>query len=514
MARRTTWLIDMGDGTWAVSAAWPAASPCTAAPRPAPTAPPAATTANPSSPSAAAAGRPDHVAHPGPRCGGAIPDPTRGRTRRPPPTHPIVKEQAREPSHRLGPAAHRLGPAPLPGWAPLVDPGPRPLHAARSVGRWLVADPDRRRLPGRRRLQVLDHDDPAPGLSGPWPADRRPGRRRGRPAHHPPPLRAAAAGPGRWPSTRWWPCWPPCWPPPASPSTSQPTAHQASGQAQAQAAAGDDQPAVIRAVTKVLRAGAGRSSAITDAVRWLVDLWRQAEPAGRARQRARRWPPRPTPRPRLPPRSGGPTPDVVIAALEPAHRARHRPAARPGRRRRRLHPVVLRPPRRRPRSGPGLGLRARLAVPHRGRHGPGLLRGPAPGRLHGPRHRPRPGRAVPAGHPVPAHAGRRRRHPVLQRHPRPRAGPPPRPGRAGGQHPGHPRPGLPAQDAGRRLRRRRHPPRSPGHRSPTASSATRRAPRRARPRPPGPRRRPRPVRADAHMGAFATRPKRPAGGGR
>ena len=42
----------------------------------------------------------------------------------------------------------------------------------------------------------------------------------------------------------------------------------------------------------------------------------------------------------------------------------------------------------------------------------------------------------------------------------------------------------------------------------------RRAPRRARPRPPGPRRRPRPVRADAQLGAFATRPKRPAGGGR
>ena len=42
----------------------------------------------------------------------------------------------------------------------------------------------------------------------------------------------------------------------------------------------------------------------------------------------------------------------------------------------------------------------------------------------------------------------------------------------------------------------------------------RRAPRRARPRPPGPRRRPRPVRAGAHLGAFATRPKRPAGGGR
>jgi hypothetical protein len=43
----------------------------------------------------------------------------------------------------------------------------------------------------------------------------------------------------------------------------------------------------------------------------------------------------------------------------------------------------------------------------------------------------------------------------------PHPGPPHRPGRAGGQHPGHPRPGLSAEDAGRRLRGRGHPPRSP-----------------------------------------------------
>jgi hypothetical protein len=49
MARRTTWLIDMGDGTWAVCC-----MACRIAlfrgPRPAPTAPPPATTANPSFP--------------------------------------------------------------------------------------------------------------------------------------------------------------------------------------------------------------------------------------------------------------------------------------------------------------------------------------------------------------------------------------------------------------------------------------------------------------------------------
>ena len=85
MTRRTTWLIDMGDGTWAVCC-----MACRIAlyrgPRPAPSAPPTATTANPSSPSAGA-GRPDHVAHPGPRCGGAIPDPP--WTDAPPTANPI-----------------------------------------------------------------------------------------------------------------------------------------------------------------------------------------------------------------------------------------------------------------------------------------------------------------------------------------------------------------------------------------------------------------------------------------
>jgi hypothetical protein len=52
-----------------------------------------------------------------------------------------------------------------PGWGRLVDPGPRPVQVAHSVGRWLwptlavtgfVAVTD----------FVLGHDDPAPGLSG------------------------------------------------------------------------------------------------------------------------------------------------------------------------------------------------------------------------------------------------------------------------------------------------------------------------------------------------------------
>jgi hypothetical protein len=51
------------------------------------------------------------------------------------------------------------------GWAPLVDPGPHPLHAARSIGRWLWPT-----LAAGGFLTVtgfvLGHDDSAPGLSG------------------------------------------------------------------------------------------------------------------------------------------------------------------------------------------------------------------------------------------------------------------------------------------------------------------------------------------------------------
>jgi hypothetical protein len=52
----------------------------------------------------------------------------------------------------------------LPGWAPLVDPGPVPLHTSRSVRRWLwptVAVTGFLALTGF----MLGHDDPAPGVS-------------------------------------------------------------------------------------------------------------------------------------------------------------------------------------------------------------------------------------------------------------------------------------------------------------------------------------------------------------
>jgi hypothetical protein len=50
------------------------------------------------------------------------------------------------------------------GWTPLVDPGPRPLQTARSVGRWLwptLAVSGFLAVTGF----VLAHDDPQPGLS-------------------------------------------------------------------------------------------------------------------------------------------------------------------------------------------------------------------------------------------------------------------------------------------------------------------------------------------------------------
>jgi len=72
----------------------------------------------------------------------------------------------------------------------------------------------------------------------------------------------------------------------------QPAADQAaSGQARTQAAAGDDPPAVIRAATKVLRAGVKVVRAITGAARWLVDLWDRADQQATAKGEAMATPP-------------------------------------------------------------------------------------------------------------------------------------------------------------------------------------------------------------------------------
>jgi hypothetical protein len=172
----------------------------------------------------------------------------------------------------------------FPGWAPLVDPGPRPLHAARSLSRWWWPT-----LTVASFLavvvQVLDHDPSAPGLSSRGlltvalaavvvvllTIHRRSGPRwlaRALAEYATVALLAAllAAPAG---------------------TADQPTADQAaSGQARAQAAGSEDQPAVLRAVTKLARVGAKLVRGVTGAIRWLADLWRRADQQATAKDEA------------------------------------------------------------------------------------------------------------------------------------------------------------------------------------------------------------------------------------
>jgi hypothetical protein len=172
----------------------------------------------------------------------------------------------------------------LPGWAPLMDPGPFPLHAAGSLGRWLWPT-----LAVSGFLAVVAYtfanDPPAPGLSSRGlltvalaavvvvllTIHRRHGPRR---------LSRAVAeyaavallatlltAPGVG-------------------IDQQPANHPDSGQARAKAVAGDDQPAVIRAMTTVLRAGAALVRGVTGAVRWLVELWHRADQQATAKSEA------------------------------------------------------------------------------------------------------------------------------------------------------------------------------------------------------------------------------------
>jgi hypothetical protein len=190
----------------------------------------------------------------------------------------------------------------LPGWAPLADHGPRSLHAARWLGRWwwpILA------VGGFLAVvvQVLDHDHPAPSLStrglltvalaaavvALLTIHRRTG---------PGPLARALveytvvallvgllASMGALVDQQ-----------PADPA--KPTkASQAKVKPDAQAAAGDDQPAVLRAVTTVLRAGATVVRGVTGPVRWLLDLWHKADQQVTAKGEAM---PAPPALPRLP----------------------------------------------------------------------------------------------------------------------------------------------------------------------------------------------------------------------
>jgi hypothetical protein len=177
----------------------------------------------------------------------------------------------------------------LPGWAPLMDPDPFPLQAARSVGRWLWPT-----LAVSGFLAVVGytfaHDPPAPGLSSRGlltvalaavvvvvlTIHRRHGPRR---------LSRAVAEYAAVALL-------------ASLLTAPGVGidHPASGQTRAQAAAGDDQPAVLRAVTKVLRAGAALIRGLTSAVHWLVNLWHRADQQASAKGKAMAAPTRsPTP---------------------------------------------------------------------------------------------------------------------------------------------------------------------------------------------------------------------------
>ena len=171
---------------------------------------------------------------------------------------------------------------PFPGWAPLVDPGPHPLQAVWTVGRWWWPTVT---MAGFLAVlaYVVDHDPAAPGLSYRGlltvalaaavvvllTIHRRYSPRRLARAvaeYATVALLAAllAAPTG---------------------SLDQPAADQAA-RAQAKAAADHDQPSVLRAVTKVVRAGAKVIRGVTGAVRWLVDLWHRANQQTTARGEA------------------------------------------------------------------------------------------------------------------------------------------------------------------------------------------------------------------------------------
>jgi hypothetical protein len=181
---------------------------------------------------------------------------------------------------RWGQAPTGWDPPHFPGWAPLMDPGPLPLQTARSVGRWLWPT---LAVGGFLAVvvQVLNHDDPTPGLSvdglltialaaagvvlltihrryGPRPLARAVAE------YMVVALLATLL---------------------AAPSGGAVVDQQpADRTARAQAAAGDDQPALLRAGATTVRAVTRAAKALAGAVRWLVDLWRRADPKAKPTQ--------------------------------------------------------------------------------------------------------------------------------------------------------------------------------------------------------------------------------------
>jgi hypothetical protein len=194
-----------------------------------------------------------------------------------------VKEQLVNRTYRTRHAGGHTGwdPAPgwaqphLPGWAPLIDHGPLPLRAAGSVVRWwwpILA------VAGFLAVvvQVLDHDDPTPGLAGRGlltialaavvvvllTVHRSTGPlalARAVAEYTVVALLAALLAT-------------------AGGTVDQQPANRAAGVgAQANATAGEDQPGVIRAGTAVVRAVTKVIRAVTGVAGWLADLWRQAD---------------------------------------------------------------------------------------------------------------------------------------------------------------------------------------------------------------------------------------------
>jgi hypothetical protein len=187
----------------------------------------------------------------------------------------------------------------LPGWAPLMDPSPFPLHPARSVGRWLWPT---LAVGGFLAVvvQVLDHDSSAPGLSyrglltvalaavvvvlltihrrnGPRPLTRAVAEYAAVAL-----LATLLTAPG-------------------GGINQQPADHPDRGQARSQASAGAEQPAVVRAVTRVLRAGAAVVRGVTNTARWLVNLWHRADQQATAKGQSMAAPaPSPSPSPTAP----------------------------------------------------------------------------------------------------------------------------------------------------------------------------------------------------------------------
>jgi hypothetical protein len=190
-----------------------------------------------------------------------------------------MKEQLMNPRIGWGQPPTSWGPAHLPGWAPLIDPGPHPIQAARSAGRWLWPT-----LVVSGFLAVVAyafaHDDPAPGLShrglltivlaalvvilltihrryGPGPLARAVAEYTVI-ALLAVLLAAAGGGIAQQPADH------------ATPANAGNAKVRPDSKPKTEAAADEDQPAVIRAGAKVIRA-------VTGAAGWLIDLWRRAD---------------------------------------------------------------------------------------------------------------------------------------------------------------------------------------------------------------------------------------------